>query len=72
MTGAAGLLARDPCFFDGLVAVVQYRRKDGVTWWAMAAFDSKDVADKYAAKCSDNDDDWPWEYRVVELEREAT
>lgn len=58
--------------FSGLVAVVQYRRKyvpgrcdSGITWHAMAAFDQKSVAEKYADDCGK--DDRPWEYRVVDV-----
>ena len=59
--------------FDGLRAVVQYRRKPqhehgdygGVAWEAMAAFDVPDLAVKYAAECSG--DVRPWEYRTVFL-----
>jgi len=52
--------------FVGLVAVVQYRRKDdGIKWHAMAAFDSRSIADKYAISCSD--EERPWEYRVVDV-----
>ena len=51
--------------FSGLVAVVQYRRKDNGTWTTMAAYDSKRIADQYAEECSGTTR--PWEYRVVEV-----
>ncbi len=52
--------------FDGIRAVVQYRRKsDGVSWNTMAAFDLRSVADHYAEDCSKGDR--PWEYRVVDV-----
>lgn len=53
--------------FNGLKAVVQYRRKDeGIQWRTMAAFDSRTMADKYVADCS-RDGDRPWEYRAVDV-----
>jgi len=51
--------------FDGLVAVVQYRRKDGDEWKTMAAYDSREIADKYAEDCSGPT--IPWEYRVLDV-----
>lgn len=55
--------------FEGLVAVVRYRRKDdGIRWHTMAAFDSKSIADKYAAECSS--DDRPWEYDAINVPSE--
>ena len=53
----------DNSFFDGLVAVVQYARKDQGDWNNMAAFDNREAAEKYAESCSS--DTCPWEYRVV-------
>lgn len=55
--------------FDGLVAVVQYRGKDGIsphTWKAMAAFDVRSLADDYIKDCASSVR--PWEYRVVDVE----
>lgn len=50
--------------FEGLNAVVQYRRKDGDDIWrTMAAFDVESMADKYCADCSAANS--TWEYRVV-------
>jgi len=59
--------------FDDLKAVVQYRRKNDDTgyygqWSTMAAFDIKEIAEKYAAKCSKNDP--LWEYRVIDVNNE--
>lgn len=52
--------------FEGLTAIVRYRRKeDGVKWHNMAAFDVRSIADKYAADCSKADS--PWEYEVVDV-----
>lgn len=51
--------------FEGLIAIVQYRRKRGYDdWHNMAAFDSRDMAQKYADDCSKGEP--PWEYRVVD------
>ncbi len=51
-----------------LVAAVQYRRPNGVGGWTtMAAFDVREVADRYAAQCACR----AFEYRVVDLAREA-
>lgn len=53
--------------FDGLVAVVQYRRKeDGIFWHNMAAFDSLGVAEHYCAELTKNQMR-PWEYRAIEV-----
>jgi len=55
--------------FNGLVALVQYQRKDGVGSWSnMAAFDSEYKAERYAEKCSTARS--PWEYQVVPVESE--
>jgi len=52
--------------FSGLVAVVQYRRKDdGIAWHTIAAFDQRGVAERYADNCGKGD--MPWEYRVVDV-----
>jgi hypothetical protein len=54
--------------FDGLKFLIQYRRRDdGVRWYNMAAFDVAGPAEKYFAQQS-NDDDWPWEYRLIDLD----
>jgi hypothetical protein len=52
--------------FNGLVAVVQYRRKAGAYWRTMAAFDIRSIADSYAANCAKGRRR-PWEYRVLEV-----
>lgn len=53
---------------EGLNFVVQYRRKDsGAAWTSMAAFDREGPANRYAAKCKENE---PWEYRVIAIEEE--
>lgn len=54
----------------GLVAAVQYRRKDGGSWHTMAAFDSPDIAQSYMGECAGAQR--PWEYRVIELEPSQT
>lgn len=55
--------------FQGLKAVVQYRRKSGGDdWHTMAAYDSHDLADRYAAEVVDGHDNLPWEYQVVDVE----
>lgn len=52
--------------FDGLKAVVQYRRKDWLHGWIpMLAFDIVDLAHKEAQNCSENVR--PWIYRVAEI-----
>lgn len=53
--------------FDGLKAVVQYRRKDygGHSWTPMIAFDVVSLAHEYAQKCSETVR--PWIYRVAEI-----
>lgn len=51
--------------FDGLTAIVRYRRKDGGPWHNMAAFDLLSIAEKYAADCSGKN--MPWEYEAVEV-----
>ncbi len=52
--------------FDGLIAVVQYARKDGEQGWVtMAAFDSEEVAKKYCNKCSLGKS--PWIYKVIKI-----
>ena len=58
--------------FSGLTAIVQYRRKfvpglcdAGIAWHAMAAFDQRSVAERYADDCSKGDR--PWEYRIVDV-----
>lgn len=52
---------------SALPFIVQYRGKEYGTypqpWKAMAAFDSQNVAEKYAADCSG--ENCPWEYRAV-------
>ncbi len=57
--------------FAGLFHIVEYRRKDGGHGWIpMAAFDGIGVAERYVEKCSSgNSENWPWEYRLIELER---
>lgn len=57
--------------FDGLVAIVQYRRKrGGDCWHSMAAYDSRSMADQYCADCSKGEP--PWEYQVIDVpERNA-
>lgn len=52
--------------FDGLFAVVQYRLKTGGGWSGMAAFDSPSIAARYARDCGKGEN-WPWEYRAVNL-----
>lgn len=56
---------KDASPFEGLTALVQYRRKDvGFAWRNMAAFDSFGIAERYR----DNmDAEAPWEYRAVDL-----
>ena len=59
--------------FDGLVAIIQYRGKMGVSprrWKAMAAFDVKSLADDYLKDCASSNR--PWEYRLVEVEHLKT
>ena len=54
--------------FDGLKAIVQYRRKPERgcdVWHNMAAFDLRGVAERYAASCGGGDQ--PWEYQVVDV-----
>jgi hypothetical protein len=54
--------------FDGLNYLIQYRQKaDGVKWHNMAAFDVLGAAESYLKK-QDRDEDWIWEYRMVDLE----
>ena len=58
----------DTQLFDGLVAVVQYRGKDGLRpyeWRTMAAFDVKSLAESYAKGCVEGHR--AWQYRVVEV-----
>lgn len=56
---------KDASPFEGLTALVQYRRKDdGVTWHNMAAFDFFGPAERYRDK---QDPEAPWEYRAVDL-----
>jgi hypothetical protein len=56
--------------FNGLVAIVQYRRKRGHDdWHNMAAFDSRSMADTYCANCS-KDDLLPWEYQVIDVQEQ--
>ena len=53
--------------FDGLTAIVQYRRKPeegSDDWHNMAAFDSRDVADRYAEDCAKNSS--VWDYQVID------
>lgn len=54
--------------FTGLTAIVQYRRKSGDfdPWHNMAAFDSKDMAERYALSCANE----TWEYDVIEAPEE--
>jgi hypothetical protein len=53
---------------DGMVAAVQYRRKDdGIAWITMAAFDVRGAADAYHGLQRNDDVNCPWEYRVVDL-----
>ena len=55
--------------FDGLKAIVQYRRKPERgydDWHNMAAFDSRGMAENYANDCSVGHS--PWEYRVIDVE----
>jgi hypothetical protein len=56
--------------FDGLTAIVQYRRKPerdpNDCWRNMAAFDVRHVAEGYALSCAKSDD-WPWEYQVIDV-----
>ena len=55
--------------FDGLVAVVQYRRRDegsdGYRWFTMAAFDLRTIAERYCDDCRKQNR--PWEYRVKDV-----
>ncbi len=54
--------------FEGLKAIVQYRRKPERgwdTWHNMAAFDSRGMADSYATGCAEGDP--PWEYQVIDV-----
>lgn len=53
----------------GLVSVVQYRRINDVVWHTMAAYDSQNVAERYAASCQDENKSF-CEYRVIELPEE--
>ena len=55
----------DNALFNGLEAVVQYRRRGATAWITMAAFDFKSVANDYAVACSAPSR--PWEYRVVSI-----
>lgn len=58
--------------FYGLKFLIQYRRKDdGVRWHNMAAFDVGGPAEKYFNEQS-RDEDWPWEYQLVNLESGAS
>jgi hypothetical protein len=59
--------------FHGLKFLIQYRRNDdGVRWHNMAAFDVAGAAERFFAKQKENNDieDWPWEYRLVDLSTE--
>lgn len=54
--------------FSNLYYLIQYRRRDdGIRWINMAAFDTSLSAERYfeMQRC---DDDWPWEYQLVDLE----
>ena len=54
--------------FEGLVAIVQYRRKPERgydVWHNMAAFDQRGVAERYRDDCSTRTA--PWEYRVIDV-----
>lgn len=54
--------------FLNLYFFIQYRRKDdGGHWINMAAFDVRGPAEKYFKEQS-CDEDWPWEYQLVDLE----
>lgn len=61
----------DEDIFEGLVAVVQYRRFDQTEnfdpWHTMAAFDQPGPAERYRDQCADGNT--VWEYRVVEVDR---
>ena len=46
--------------------IVEYRRKDGVMWRPMAAYDVEAIALGYAQKCSG--ENCPWEYRVRQID----
>jgi len=51
-------------------AIVEYARKDGQqSWIPMAAFDSVNIANKYAADCMG--ENRPWIYRVTELPKRS-
>jgi len=45
--------------------VIEYRRKDGIAWRAMAAFDVVGAAEWYFGM---QGTDKPWEYRLVEVD----
>jgi hypothetical protein len=56
----------------GLPYLIQYRRKDGIKWTNMAAFDVQGAAETYYEKQrNDPKDDWPWEYRLIEVQGEG-
>ena len=52
---------------SNLTAVIEYRRKDGVAWTAMAAFDTIGPAERYLKRLNRDNDDLPWEYRLIYL-----
>lgn len=65
-------MSDEPSKFDGLTFLVQYRRKDdGTRWHNMAAFDGELAAERYF-KTQSSDEDWPWEYQLVDLENSTT
>jgi hypothetical protein len=54
--------------FSGLKFLIQYRRKlDGVVWGNMAAFDGFLAGERYLGQ-QRRDEDWPWEYRMLDIE----
>jgi len=55
----------------GLTAVIQYRNKRELgPWKTMAAFDVMGPAEKYFAD-QRTEADWPWEYRLVDLNEDT-
>jgi len=55
----------------GFLGLVQYRQKvGGGDWKNMAAFDVNGAAESYFQK-QDTSENWPWEYRLIDLEEPA-